>query len=60
MAKFNEKKYEAAIKTIAEQVLAMVAEDYTDDDDQEVWDCAAEDYAGSAVEQIMEKMNELK
>lgn len=60
MAKFNEKKYESAIKVLAEQLIAMVEEDYDDEDDQEAVDCALEDYTASAYEQILEKQNEIK
>ena len=60
MKKFNEKKYTAAIKTVAEQVIAMVDEDYSEDDDAIEIEIAEEDYAGAAVQQILEAIKEVR
>lgn len=58
MAKFNETKYQKALKTIAEQLVAMVNEDYSEDDEDGEREAALEDYTADTFQQINEAITE--
>lgn len=55
--KFDEKKYEAALKTLAEQLVAMTRQDYGDD--EEFFLLELDDYLGDTIVDLKERIQEL-
>lgn len=57
--KYNEQKYNKAIKTIAEQLIAMCQEDADVDETEEDFWWRVEEYAGDVGQQITDALDDI-